>query len=91
MLTAPQLAHLSQAMIVVRTGIVSVAPSIPFGGVSVVLLGDLHDQFPPVANTNRESYDAAPSDDLSYLGRTLFEQFDTVILLEEQMRIRDPV
>ena len=90
MLTAPQLSWLSQVCSVIRTGDFSVEPSIPFGGISVVLLGDMH-QFPPIANTNKELYNSSPIDYCSSLGRTLFEQFETVIRLEEQMRIVDPV
>ena len=90
MLTALQLSWLSQVTSILCTGIFSVKPSVPFGGVSVILLGDMH-QFPPIANMNKELYNSSPSDYTSSLGRTLFEQFDTVIRLEEQMRIHDPV
>lgn len=90
MLTAPQLAWLSQVTSIIRTGAFSTEPSIPFGGMSVVLLGDMH-QFPPIANTNRELYSPSPSDHTAHLGRTLFEQFETVIRLDKQIRIQDPI
>ena len=90
MLTAPQLSWLSQVTSNLRTGDFSTEPSIPFGGLSVILLGDMH-QFPPIANTNKELYNHAPLEHTSYLSRTLFEQFEMVIRLEKQMRIQDPV
>jgi hypothetical protein len=84
MLTALLLAQLSQLISMIRTRIFSVAPSIPFSGISVILIGNLH-QFPPVASTNKELYNANPSDELSQLGCTLFEQFDTIVHLNQQM------
>lgn len=74
----------------VRAGQQEIAPSIPFGNMSILLLGDFH-QLPPVAKSKKELYNDDPSDNLSQLGRTLFEQFDIVIKLEEQMRMTDPV
>ena len=66
-----------------------------FRGVSVILCGDFF-QFPPVA--------CAPSEALyfptttvhrnqedSQLGRSIFEEFTTVVSLKEQMRVTDPV
>ena len=90
MLTTPQLSWLSQITSFLCTDTFSSEPSIPFGGISMVLLGDMH-QFPPIANTNKELYNRFPIDHSSRLGRTLFEQFDSVIHLEEQMRVQDPV
>jgi hypothetical protein len=55
MLTTPQLLYLSQAAGIVRTGVTSVEPSILFGGLLTILIGDLH-QFPPIVNTSRELY-----------------------------------
>ena len=90
MLTALQLAWLSQVTSIICTGIFSTEPSIPFRGISIVLLGDLH-QFPPIANTNREQYSPSLSDHTAHLSRTLFEQFETVVCLEKQIRIWDPI
>lgn len=90
MLTAPQLSWLSQVTSNLRTSDFSTEPSILFGGLSVILLGDMH-QFPPIANTNKELYNHATLEHTSYLSRTLFEQFEMVIRLEKQMRIQDPV
>jgi hypothetical protein len=88
MMTTPLLDFLCQATGVVRTGIQSVNPSIAFGGLSIMLLGDFH-QLPPVANSKRELYHSSPPDDSSAFGRSFYEQFDVVVKLEEQMRITD--
>ena len=88
MLTTPLLVYLSQAAGVVRTGVSMIEPSILFGGLSVILFGDLH-QFPPVANTKKELYYPFPEDVDCKLGRSYYEQFKTVIKLEEQVRIQD--
>ncbi|KAM5532632.1 hypothetical protein V8D89_013676, partial [Ganoderma adspersum] len=65
----------------------------PFGGINVVLCGDLH-QFPPVACSGREAlYEPAdPSRDTleQAVGRRLYETFDKVVILDEQMRVTDP-
>lgn len=88
MLTTPLLAYLSQATGIVRTGISTVEPSLAFGGLNVILLGDFH-QLPPVANTGHELYNAIQSDEICGLGRAYYEQFNAVIRLDEQMRIED--
>jgi hypothetical protein len=62
-----------------------------FGGISVVLCGDLH-QFPPVTgshlfrpiNTTRDS-------DLCKSGHMVYQEFQTVVILKEQKRITDPI
>jgi hypothetical protein len=59
MLTAPLLARLSQLVSIVRTGIFSVAPSIPFGGVSVILMGDLH-QIPTCCKHEQGTLQCSP-------------------------------
>ena len=90
MLTTPLLAHLCQVMGVVRTGIASVDAGSPFGGVSILLSGDLH-QFPPVASPKKELYCSLPPNNIALIGRNLYEQFNVVIRLEEQIRIHDAV
>ena len=88
MLTTPLLLYLSRAAGVVRTGLNTIAPSVLFGGLSVILFGDLH-QFPPVAKPTKELYYPFPEDDDCRLGRSYYEQFNIVIKLEEQIRIQD--
>ena len=88
MLTTPLLAHLCKVTGAVRTGIDSVHAGTPFGGISVLLSGDLH-QFPPVASPKKELYCSTPPNNLCLMGRNLYEQFNIVIALEEQVRIQD--
>jgi PIF1-like helicase len=90
MLTTPLLTHLSQAIGFVKSGQDVIEPSVPFGGLNVVLLGDFH-QLPPVANAKKELYNSSPPNDYCLTGRNLYEQFDVVVELTEQMRIRDLV
>ena len=65
----------------------------PFGGISVILCGDLH-QFAPVACSAREALyrPADPAFDTldQAIGRDLYERFDKVVILDEQMRVTDP-
>jgi PIF1-like helicase len=65
----------------------------PFGGVNVIIFGDLH-QFPPVAGRNsaplywpiNQAMDT--EDEMS--GTVIYEQFQTVVKLRKQVRITDP-
>ena len=88
MLTTPNLLLLSKTMGIVRSGLQSIQPSIPFGGVSTILLGDFH-QFPPVRMTQQALYYASPVKRNPQLGRALYDQFDIVVKLEEQLHIKD--
>nr|VWO93936.1 Vacuolar protein sorting-associated protein 4 [Ganoderma boninense] len=69
-------------------------PDSPFGGISVILCGDLH-QFPPVACSAREALyrpvDLAKDTAEQAIGRRLYECFDKVVILDEQMRVTDDV
>lgn len=64
----------------------------PFGGMNVICTGDFH-QFPPVQNSKGALYVDAPASDSSeaLLGREIFKQFNTVIILKMQNRIHDDV
>jgi hypothetical protein len=65
-----------------------------FGGINVILCGDLH-QFPPIAQ-NPQQYLYRPSNMLSdsldcQIGRSIYEEFTMVVILKEQIRVTDPV
>ena len=63
-----------------------------FGGMDVIDFGDFH-QFPPVGNANAALYcDRPDTDDAHGLkGRSIFVDYDKVVILREQMRITDEV
>ena len=94
MLSRQFLAKLSKIITTVFCGNEKGDGNLPFGGLNVVLVGDFH-QFPPVAtgraaplyypnNAHFDSTDAR-------IGRELYEQFDTVVRLRQQIRVVDPV
>ncbi|KAJ3991581.1 hypothetical protein F5050DRAFT_1549469, partial [Lentinula boryana] len=63
-----------------------------FGGLNILLCGDFH-QFPPVVAPKDGLYmPAAPGVDsiLQCTGRILYEEFSTIVILQEQMRVVDP-
>jgi len=63
-----------------------------FGGLNVILVGDFH-QFPPVAGGANDALykKVKPAKDTAemILGRRLFEEFTTVVILRQQMRVVD--
>ena len=65
-----------------------------FGGISVILPGDPH-QFPPVACAAWEALYVPSNGEfdstLCQVGRTIYEEFVTVVTLKQQMRVTDPV
>ena len=63
-----------------------------FGGMDVIDFGDIH-QFPPVGNLSAALYcDRPETDDVHVLkGRSIFTEYDQVVILREQMRIMDDV
>ena len=71
-----------------------VASNRSFGGINVIFYGDFH-QFPPVACASSEalyqpSNMAVDSVD-AQIGRAIYEEFDTVVILREQHRVTDDV
>ncbi|EAU83557.2 ATP-dependent DNA helicase PIF1 [Coprinopsis cinerea okayama7 len=92
MLTKKMLALMSEVGQVARghSSTATTNSTLPFGGLHVVLFGDFH-QFPPVATEGNALYCDRPNTDneKSALGRELFLQFNTVVILREQRRSRD--
>ncbi|KAJ7649917.1 hypothetical protein FB45DRAFT_1075708, partial [Roridomyces roridus] len=65
-----------------------------FGGINLIVCGDFH-QFPPVAVGASEAL-YYPSDAIndsveSHVGRAIYKELTTVVLLKQQMRVTDPV
>lgn len=86
-------AHLSRNISIGKTGASDLDK--PFGGINVILCGDFH-QFPPVASAkNAPLYHFELFDNHSRLddalGREIYEQFNIVVRLTEQVRVTDPV
>ncbi|KAF8593953.1 hypothetical protein BDV93DRAFT_408186, partial [Ceratobasidium sp. AG-I] len=96
MLSKEFLAQLSRHISIGKLGSNSDAGALEFGGVNVILCGDLH-QFPPVAASSGGAlYYPAESHQFRYsvdagIGRTIYEKFDTVVILKKQVRVVDPV
>lgn len=65
-------------------------PHEPFGSMHVIKFGDFH-QFPPVGNSTGALYVDRPDKDSkrALLGREIFLQFDKVVILDKQNRIKD--
>jgi hypothetical protein len=63
-----------------------------FGGMDIIDFGDFH-QFPPVGNPTAALYcDRPDTDDVHALkGRSIFLEYDKVVILREQMRVTDDV
>ncbi|KAI0652107.1 hypothetical protein C8Q79DRAFT_875430, partial [Trametes meyenii] len=63
-----------------------------FGGISVILCGDLH-QFPPVARSPLEALfrpaNLAADNEDRLLGRKIYEEFTTVVILKQQIQVVD--
>ena len=90
MISKTFLARLSRA---IDIGVHGSRPSSPcsFGGINVILFGDLH-QFPPVVTKARESlfYPIHISDTHeAKIGRMIYEEFKTVVILKQQHQIKD--
>ena len=67
-------------------------PHEPFGSMHIIKSGDFH-QFPPVTNPTGALYVDRPDKDSkrALIGREIFLQFDKVVILDKQNRIRDEV
>lgn len=63
-----------------------------FGGMDVIDFGDFH-QFPPVGNATAALYCDRPDTDGAHAlkGRSIFLDYDQVVILREQMRITDEI
>ena len=87
MLSKTFLARLSCAISMAVTG----RETQIFGGINVILCGDLH-QFPPVASQGDALfYPPRPKDSQdSQLGWEIYQQFKTVVALTQQYRVADP-
>lgn len=64
-------------------------PHEPFGSMHIIKAGDFH-QFPPVSNPTGALYvDQDKDSKRALLGREIFLQFDEVVILDKQNRIKD--
>ncbi len=86
-------AKLSNNVSIAKAGIDSDRLTHSFGGTNVILCGDMH-QFPPVAGGQKAVlYNPTANWDSNEdkVGSTLYKEFSTVVLLTEQMRVKDEV
>ncbi|PSS37626.1 hypothetical protein PHLCEN_2v553 [Hermanssonia centrifuga] len=98
MLSKSFLAILSRNITIGKTGSPTFRAGHSFGGVNVILCGDLH-QFPPVVSAHEEYLfyenslrrDVDPKSHTRAAGRVIYEEFKTVVVLKEQMRVTDHV
>lgn len=63
-------------------------PAQGFGGINVILVRDFH-QFPPPGHENLALFNRKQVTNSAILSHAIFEQFETVVILKEQMRIWD--
>lgn len=94
MISKTFLTLLSKNIGIGRQGAMTKRNDYSFGGVSVILCGDLH-QFPPVAKAPSQ-YLYQPTDISqdsmeTQIGRMIYEEFWTIVVLKEQMRVTDPI
>jgi PIF1-like helicase len=94
MLSKTFLAKLSQNISIGMEGLSDRQSGSSFGGANVILCGDLH-QFPPVAVSNSEAlyWPINTQNDKmdTQIGRRIYEEFTTVVILREQKRVTDLV
>jgi hypothetical protein len=88
------LAKMSRNIGVAKTQSEQQTPDRSFGGINIILTGDLH-QFPPVATAAAESLyfplNTIQDKAMSQVGRSIYEEFTTVVILRHQVRVTDPV
>ena len=88
MITKTFLATLSRNISIGKQGSPSEKPGYSFGGVNVILCGDLH-QFPPVATEYQNSLyqptNLARDSIECQISHAIYEEFQTVVILKEQM------
>ena len=61
---------------------------VPFGGLNIILLGDFH-QFLPVGNMKVVLYHAHSKTEWEQISRHIYQQFNMVVNLVEQIRVTD--
>ena len=87
------LAKLSRILATAKAHAGTGATSEPFGGVNVIIFGDLH-QFPPVAGRKSAPLfwpiNQAKDTEDEMTGREIYERFQTVVKLCRQVRVTDP-
>ncbi|KIK14205.1 hypothetical protein PISMIDRAFT_17458 [Pisolithus microcarpus 441] len=88
------LARLSHNIAIAKMTEGGIPSSDSFGGVSVIMCGNFH-QFPPVAVGASEPLyvpgNAQRDSTLSQVGRAIYEEFQTVVTLKQQIRVTDEV
>ena len=90
------LAQISRIISKARAHLEDHSSNAPFGGLNVIILGDMH-QFPPVqGGASHALFTAIRNEDLGdknkedfVAGRQIYEQFDTVVKLRKQVRVVD--
>jgi hypothetical protein len=90
MCTLDFLTLLSQVAGKARVDNSSADATIPFGDLNLILIGDFH-QFPPVGAASSALYCPAGSRNTSAVGKAIYLQFETVVNLLKQERIKDIV
>ena len=88
LLTTDNLSLISKVMSIVKSVDSTIDSTIPFGGLSVAMIGDFH-QFPPVGKRNRALFSRKPPSRHCEVGRNLYLQIKTVTRLTQQMQITD--
>lgn len=79
---------LSQVMGKARVRLGTADSTVPFGGLNILIMGDFH-QFPPVGHPNNALYCSLNTRNTLVVGKAIYQQFDTVIDLSQQMRVTD--